>query len=819
VPVSESVPTTAPTEKPTGEKASKKPKTAVPDNSSVSQRDARAIARANAQANARANDQANARANAQASRKKVTFDLLSVPKLRTRSKSPTPTVSPKVTEKQKPSPKPVGVPNPTLKPVGVSAPTTKPVGAPIPTIRAVGASKPIVRTVGTPQTTAHVNKPNSIIRTVGISKPTTQSTPLKTVLPSAKVKGILRHGVGFLATSCGVPLPRGFTFVTPTAFSVTAPYEPPDLGKYNMDYLGKTDLVNGLLRHFGAEDKLEGPIAVIGDPTKIPLPKTVKQAMATPFAKEWAEATVEEWLSLVGNNTWTLVEKKPLMKVIPCKWVYTVKTDGKGKFDRFKARLVAGGHRQIEGLDYNETYAHVTKHATVRTLLSVAANRSWDVQQLDIKTAFLHGTVDTDVYMMQPPGFVDGIQNVVRVDKSIYGLKQAPRIWYELLNKTLEGLGFVPMSADSSFWVKDDGYNTVYLTSVVDDMLITSDDPALTKSIVKQILDAFPGTSGGRAHYYNGLKITWLDNEHAVILSQPKHIRSLIDKFCLIADLVTERMVPVECGLRLCKAGIVGQDESSLLDTAIYKYRELIGGLSYIACGSRPDICFIVNQLARYANAPRVAHWDVAIHVLQYLKHTINWGICLGQGSSFGNITIHCEPEKDPKVKIAGQKRKAPEPDVIAYADANHGTSLDDKRSISGVILQVFGGPVIWSSKVQAVTALSTCESEFRAMSTAAREALWLTKIVDLFKVKHVPFCIRGDNKGAIASVTNYMYTKNTKHIEIHLDFMRDYYRKGIIDFVHIDGKTNPADMLTKAVSKTQFETFRQVIGMRPALD
>jgi hypothetical protein len=278
-------------------------------------------------------------------------------------------------------------------------------------------------------------------------------------------------------------------------------------------------------------------------------------------------------------------------------------------------------------------------------------------------------------------------------------------------------------------------------------------------------------------------------------------------------------MVPVECGLRLCKAGIVGQDESSLLDTAIYKYRELIGGLSYIACGCRPDICFIVNQLARYANAPRVAHWDVAIHVLQYLKHTINWGICLGQGSSFGNITIHCEPEKDPKVKIAGQKRKAPEPDVIAYADANHGTSLDDKRSISGVILQVFGGPVIWSSKVQAVTALSTCESEFRAMSTAAREALWLTKIVELFKVKHVPFCIRGDNKGAIASVTNYMYTKNTKHIEIHLDFMRDYYRKGTIDFVHIDGKTNPADMLTKAVSKTQFETFRQVIGMRPALD
>jgi hypothetical protein len=154
------------------------------------------------------------------------------------------------------------------------------------------------------------------------------------------------------------------------------------------------------------------------------------------------------------------------------------------------------------------------------------------------------------------------------------------------------------------------------------------------------------------------LKITWLDNEHAVILSQPKHIRSLIDKFCHIADLVTEHMTPVECGVRLCKIGIVGQDESPLLDTAIYLYRVLIGGLSYIACGSRPDIVFIVNQLARYSNAPRVAHWDLAIRVLQYLKHTINWGISLGQGSQFGSILIHCEPERNPKVKVTGKNER-----------------------------------------------------------------------------------------------------------------------------------------------------------------
>jgi hypothetical protein len=738
--------------------------------------------------------------------KKVHFELPGEGRiLRSRAKSPPP--PPPTTKKQKATPKPVGVPLPAPKPVGV----------PIPTVKPVGVSNTPAPTVGTPLPTAPVTK--SILRTSGAIRPRRTSTPLSSVLPSAKINGILRHGVGFLATSCGVELPRGFTFVTPTAFSVQAPFDPPDLGAYDIKGLEKVDLVTGLMRHFNIEPAKTGPIPVIGDPTKIPIPNTLKKAMATPYAKQWAEATVEEWLSLVGNNTWTLVEKKPLMKVIPCKWVYTIKTDGKGKFDRFKARLVAGGHRQTEGVDYNETYAPVTKNATVRTLLAVAAHRAWDVQQIDIKTAFLHGKMDTEVHMLQPPGFVDGVENVVRVDKSMYGFKQAPRIWYELLNETLQKLGFVPMSADSSFWVKEDKYNTVYLTSVVDDMLVTSDDPVLTKSVIDQILKVFPGTKGGRAHYYNGFKITWLDAQHAVILSQPKHIQAMVDKFCLLENLSKEHLVPVEGGTRLCRLGIVNQGESPLLDTTIYKYRELIGGLSYVACGCRPDICFIVNQLARYANAPRVAHWDLAIRVLRYLKGTINWGISLGQGSTFGDITVHCEPENDPKVKNLKRKTPGSEPDVIAYADANHGTSVDDKRSISGVILQVYGGPVMWSSKVQPVTALSTCESEFRAMSTAARDALWLKKVVALFRVEHMHFVIRGDNQGAIHAVTNYTHTKHTKHIEIHLDFMRDYFQNGDINFVHIDGKANPADMLTKAVSKTQFETFRLVIGMRPVLE
>jgi hypothetical protein len=151
-------------------------------------------------------------------------------------------------------------------------------------------------------------------------------------------------------------------------------------------------------------------------------------------------------------------------------------------------------------------------HATTRTLLAVAANRRWDVQQLDIKVAFLHGDVDTKIYMQQPSGFIDGAENVIVLGKSMYGLKHAPRIWYDTLDKSLTSMGFIRVSADSSFWVKDDGHNVTYICTVVDDMLVTSDDHALTSSAVNKILNTFPGKPCGRASYYNGMKITWLYN-------------------------------------------------------------------------------------------------------------------------------------------------------------------------------------------------------------------------------------------------------------------------------------------------------------------
>ncbi len=560
-------------------------------------------------------------------------------------------------------------------------------------------------------------------------------------------------------------------------------------------------LVMDLMHTFGVDDKYHGPIPVLHDADKYECPKSIKQCMASPFAKYWAEAIVEEWLSLVNLDTWEIVERERHMKVIPCHWVFVVKTDANGRPERFKARLVAGGNHQEAGVDFEETYAPVSKLATLRVLLSVAAQREWKVHQIDIKTAFLNGEVDTDIYMMQPPGFVDNTSFVCKLKKCLYGLKQSPRQWYKTLSSLLEELGFESVPADTSFWVrKHKGPAIVYLTTVVDDMLVTSCDEHVTLAIISNILDVFKGTTGGIAHHYDGMKITWLLKEKAVVLSQPKHIEAMLDRFKHLASEWYPMKLPMKEGLKLHKNGTSDIVDSDPLDVQKYPYRGLVGSLNYVACTTRPDVAFTVNQLAKYSHAPTQAHWDVAINCLRYLVGTKYWGLRLGSDGGQNHEFL--------KRVVTGPL------EASAYADSNHATGIDDKKSVSGYVLQVYGGPVTWASRTQKLTSTSSTESEYRALSDCAKDVLWLNKIIEQFGITPRPFVVLGDSKGAIDSIRNYSATRHTKHIEIHHDFLKERYALGQLNFVHIPGEVNPADIFTKALGRLKFERFRSSLGM-----
>ena len=220
-----------------------------------------------------------------------------------------------------------------------------------------------------------------------------------------------------------------------------------------------------------------------------------------------------------------------------------------------------------------------------------------------------------------------------------------------------------------------------------------------------------------------------------------------------------------------------------------------------MSCCTRHDITFVVNQLSIYANDPRQAHWDVAIDCLKYVNHTKNWGIVLGTGNHLQKLMFSADHGKKGHTSVTDL-------DAVAYADANHGTGIDDKKSVSGMVQHVMGGPVSWNSKVQPTASTSTCESEIRALSDASRESLWIAKLLKLFGLKDRPFLVRGDNFGAIQSIKKYTTTKYTKQIDIHHEFMKDRYMNGDLDFEYIAGDNNPADIFTKALGWNKFEQF-----------
>jgi hypothetical protein len=541
--------------------------------------------------------------------------------------------------------------------------------------------------------------------------------------------------------------------------------------------------------------------------------------MSSPFAHEWAQATVDEWISLMVNDTWTLVHQEPWMKVIPCRWVFALKTNENGEVVRFKARLVAGGHRQTAGVDYAETFAPVARLTSLRMLFALGATNGWEVHHMDVSTAFLHGDIDVDVYMNQPPGFIDGHRMVAHLQKCLYGLKQAPRAWFNKLAGCLQSLGLEPCAADSSLWVGKRTPYPIFLGSVVDDMALTSPLPSYTMEVLNAILNVFSGKHMGIVSHYNGMRVVWLCNGRLCMLLQPAHVDKFVAMVEGLEDMTIPRNLPIKPNLKLCKNGTSEDLNSPLLDTSVHPYRAVIGGLSYLACCTRPDICFTVNQLARYSNAPTKAHWDVAVDCLRYVKHTKWWGIVLGgcgDGSFRADVKVTpADADVVPSAEHAGLSQSPGEPGCVGYADANHGTGIDDKRSVSGTLIRVLGGPVSWSSTVQLTQTVSTVDSEIHAMSAASREALWVAKLADKFGIPAKPFLIRADSLGAVQAVTKYTYTKHSKHITIHQDFMRDRYQQGCLSFEHIRGADNPADLFTKALPLKTFIKHRGAIGMR----
>ena len=423
-------------------------------------------------------------------------------------------------------------------------------------------------------------------------------------------------------------------------------------------------------------------------------PTTFEEATDCPEKAKWKEAMGKEMKSLEDNEVWELTALPPDKKAIGCKWVYKVKTNSDGSIERYKARLVARGFDQKYGLDYDETFCPVVRLESLRSLIALSTQRGLELHHVDVHTAFLNGTLEEEVFMKQPTGYVKkGKEHLVcKLRKSIYGLKQSSRCWNTALDAHLQEMGFTQLKSDPCIYVSG-GDDPFYIGVYVDDMFLVGKDAARMKSVRQQLSSKFDIKDFGKLSYFLGMSIVQNLEERNTWMGQPTYTEKLLTKMGM-GDCKPVK-TPVDPGNRLVKAS---EDEEALDQQS---YQSLVGSLMYLTTCTRPDIAYAVGMLSRYSSKPNQSHWVAAKRVFRYLKGTINFGLMYSDDSC-----------------------------VLGYSDADWAGDVDDRKSTSGYMFRIAGGPVSWRSRKQDTVALSTAEAEYVALSSAAQECVWMRRLV-----------------------------------------------------------------------------------------
>ncbi|KAM1718976.1 hypothetical protein ACFX12_020858 [Malus domestica] len=290
----------------------------------------------------------------------------------------------------------------------------------------------------------------------------------------------------------------------------------------------------------------------------------------------------EEFQALQSTGTWSLVPSSPTQNLVGCKWVFRIKRKPDGTVDRYKGRLVAKGFHQQEGIDFTKTFSPVAKPVTIQILLTLAVQFDWFLNQLDISNAFLHGTLKEEVFMQQPPRFIDPSKAsyVCKLHKSLYGLKQAPRAWYDKLFQTLVSLCFTNSTSDCSLFVHYQPALVIVLV-YVDDIIVTGPNAQLCQAFIHKLSQLFPVKDLGPLHYFLGLEVH--RSSAGIFLSQHKYAADLL--------LKTKMHDNNPCATPL---GTQKLDHSGTLLSNPHEYRSIVGALQYLTW-TRPDLSFAVN--------------------------------------------------------------------------------------------------------------------------------------------------------------------------------------------------------------------------------
>jgi hypothetical protein len=476
--------------------------------------------------------------------------------------------------------------------------------------------------------------------------------------------------------------------------------------------------------------------------------------------------------SLLEMDTVDEVDEEQWMHVITTKWVRSIKWNSNNTIDRFKARLVARGFSQRVGVDFWDTFA-ATVHATsIRTFITLCKVKGMLIHQIDVKTAFLNGDIDGEIYIRLPAPYGRS-GKVYKLKKGLYGLRQAPRLWSKKLNEILANMNFHPIKSDPCVFVNKDGDAWNYVLVYVDDILIGTKDPHRMKLIKDQLKEKLKITDKGEIGTFLGVDCATSEDGKLLTMSQGRYIDALAERFNMTNACNLYKLPPLET---IDLSGDQVDDKLPL--------RNLVGALLYIANLTRPDITAAVSYLSRYLDRPTKRTWKYAKQVLNYLRST-----------------------KDKKLILGNIDNSS----ISVYADANYAPA-GDRKSQSGAVFKFAGSTIGWYSRKQKTVSTSTTEAEYISLAVATNETLWLQHFIEeMGQSVQYPTPIYEDCQPAIAVATNTRNPALAKHIDVRYHALRDYYTKGYIDVKYLNTKLQLADQLTKV--RTQAKEADLLLG------
>lgn len=528
-------------------------------------------------------------------------------------------------------------------------------------------------------------------------------------------------------------------------------------------------------------------------------PSTLRQAMMRPDWPQWHKALEAELQSLHTAGVWTLVDPPAGCNVVGCKPVFKLKRRADGQIDRYKARYVAQGYSQVQGIDFNETFAPVAKTASIRALLALAAWHGLHVHQMDVDTAFLNGDIDCLIYMQQPPGSVQlgNESKVCLLKKSIYGLKQSGRLWYQKMHDALvRQHGFEAMHGDHCVYRRDDTISgsVIWIALYVDDLLIMSSDLDALSSFKTGLAATFSMKDLGPAQYILGIQIHRDIEAGTLTINQSSYVRALVAKFNMTNSRPISTPMEVKHGLRHSQSPVDRLGRDAMRSTP---YLSAVGGIMYAMTCTRPDLAYAVTTLSQFGNNPGAAHWSACKRVLQYMNCTSNVG-----------ITYRAKPPSYRSGQLTDDKAE-----LYGFCDADWGSNPDNRRSITGYAWMLAGGVISWAARRQPTVALSTVEAEYMGYCMAAKEAIWWRQLLSQLyyqptnqsqtnQTQLPSTTIFADNQGAIALAQNPEFHQKTKHISIIYHFVRERVASRDIRLEYLSTHEMAADFLTKSLPR-----------------